>query len=181
MTALSKPAFLIGTIGCFLILFMGTNVKAQSVQEIQKQMDDLKQQISLLKTELANLQSVINASNNGNLTIKNKSARTDVTGANYNLTVGGSSNITIAANETTIVGENMTTNIGSNLSLNAGKSYLLSAGKTTMIQAADQISIVSGSAAIILKKNGDIELKGNLILPKASKELLIKGSKISEN
>lgn len=180
MPAILKPVttFFLITIGCCLLLCISTTAKAQSAQDMQKQMDDLKQQIKILQTELTTLKSVINASSNGNLTVNNGAARADATGGQYSQTVGGNSNITVVANKTETVGINMTSNIGNNLSVSAGKSYLVTTGKDIMIEAGDQIVIKSGNAFIILKKNGDIELKGNLILPKVSKDILIKGSKI---
>lgn len=179
MPAISKPVQTVLTaIVCCLLLTATTNVNAQPPRDIQKQLDDLKQQIKVLQSELTTLKTVINPGSNGNLTITNGASRTDVTGSQYSQTVGGSGNITVAINKTETVGMNMSESIGSNLSLSIGKNYQVAAGKEILIEAADQIIFKTGTAFIILKKNGDIELKGNLILPKVSKDVQIKGSKI---
>jgi type VI secretion system secreted protein VgrG len=62
-------------------------------------------------------------------------------------------------------------------------------GKKLNAQAADQVNIFSdkqimlksGSASILLKKNGDITIKGGKINIKASGDVNIKASKIKEN
>ena len=60
------------------------------------------------------------------------------------------------------------------------KEYILNAKKVQIV-GQDEISIKSGSAEIILKKNGDITVKGKKISIKGSGDVIIKGSKILEN
>jgi hypothetical protein len=177
MTAILKPATAL-IITCCLLLCINTTAKAQSSPEVQKQMDDLKQQIAFLKTELAALKSVISTSSNGNLSIVNGAGRTESIGGQYSQTIGSSSSISIAANQTETIGMNFSSSVAKSISISTGNNYVLSAGKEILFEAADQITIKTGSASIILKKNGDIEFKGNVILPKTNKEVLIKGSKI---
>ena len=48
-----------------------------------------------------------------------------------------------------------------------------------MFKAADQLSIKCGKSEIILKKNGNISIKGNKIDIKASGKMTLKGSQIA--
>jgi type VI secretion system secreted protein VgrG len=47
--------------------------------------------------------------------------------------------------------------------------------------AEDQIVLKTGKAEIVMKKNGDIMIKGKKIQIKGSGDVIIKGSKIKEN
>jgi type VI secretion system secreted protein VgrG len=68
-----------------------------------------------------------------------------------------------------------------NDSLKVGKKYLLDAG--------DEITIKTGSASITMKKDGTITIKGKDITldgsgkinVKASSDVVIKGSKVTQN
>ena len=57
----------------------------------------------------------------------------------------------------------------------------LSGQKKMVIDIQDEITIKCGSASIVMKKNGDIQLKGNKMNFKASGDIKLKGSKIAEN
>ena len=54
-------------------------------------------------------------------------------------------------------------------------------GKDLSISAADEIKLECGSASITLKKNGDIEIKGNNINIKGSGNITVKGSAVAQN
>ena len=62
-------------------------------------------------------------------------------------------------------------------------------GKKLLINAGDEITIVTGKAKIQMKKNGDITISGknvNIkgsggINAKASKAVVLKGSKVTQN
>ena len=53
--------------------------------------------------------------------------------------------------------------------------------KKIQFVADDEIVVKTGSAEIIMKKNGDITIKGGKINVKGSGDVIIKGSKIKEN
>ena len=69
------------------------------------------------------------------------------------------------------------------------KDDVLQVGKKLQINVADEIVIKTGDATISMKKNGDITIKGkNITLNgsdkinvKASSNVVLKGSKISQN
>ncbi len=62
-------------------------------------------------------------------------------------------------------------------------------GKKLIINVADEISIKTGDAVIVMKKNGDITIKGkNITLQgsgkitgKADGDVVLKGSKVTAN
>ena len=53
--------------------------------------------------------------------------------------------------------------------------------KKVQIVADDEISIKTGDAEIVMKKNGDITIKGGKITIKGSSDVVVKGSKIANN
>jgi len=87
------------------------------------------------------------------------------------------------------VGQNLTMDVGSNASIIIGKDATLEAGDDIrivgggkgVIDIADQLTLKCGSASIVLKKSGDIQIKGKKINVKASGDIKLKGSKIAEN
>jgi type VI secretion system secreted protein VgrG len=105
------------------------------------------------------------------------------------VTVGLSQNVTIGKNLSESVGNNHDATVGDNRSTKVGKDDSLNIGKNLTINAGDQIVIKTGDASIIMKKNGDISIKGkNIVIRgsgkisvKADSDVTIKGSKIGEN
>jgi type VI secretion system secreted protein VgrG len=136
----------------------------------------------------------INVGTNQSLTVG--SNQTISAGNNQSTSVGKNRSVDVAENHTESVGSNQTSNIGKNSALNigdswtvkvskhhkeeAGENYSLKA-KQVYIEGKDSVEIKSGSASIILKKNGDIQIKGGKINVKGSGDVVIKGSKIGEN
>ena len=117
-------------------------------------------------------------------------------GAAMNETVGGAKAEEVGAAKAVIVGANMSESIGGNMSVDVGKNldetvggkhteqvskeYAVNA-KKIQLMAKDQIVLKTGKAEIIMKKNGDITIKGKKIQTKGSGDVIIKGSKIKEN
>ena len=125
-------------------------------------------------------------------------------GAAYQVTVGAAMNETVGAAKAEEVGAHKTVAVGGNVSEAIGGSRSLSLGKDSDINiggkqiekvgkehsldakkiqftAKDQITLKTGKAEIIMKKNGDITIKGKKISIKGSGDVIIKGSKIKEN
>jgi type VI secretion system secreted protein VgrG len=126
-------------------------------------------------------------------------------GENANISIGKNESTSIGENLSLNVGKNATESIGENLKISIGKdrteqisknsevqvgeNMAVRIGKKLNAQAADQVNIFSdkqimlksGSASILLKKNGDITIKGGKINIKASGDVNIKASKIKEN
>lgn len=109
-------------------------------------------------------------------------------GKNMTLSVGKNVSIDIGENHTESVGKNMSITVGKDLSEsvdgkyteNVTKDYALKA-KTITLQADDQITLKTGSASIVMKKNGDITISGKNINVKGSGNVVVKGSKITNN
>ena len=102
-------------------------------------------------------------------------------GENLTLTVGKNESITVTENRTDKVGKNRKTEVGDDDTIQVGKKFGITAG--------DQITIQTGSASITMKKDGTISIKGKdislegsgKITIKASSDVVIKGSKITQN
>lgn len=126
-------------------------------------------------------------------------------GSNMTISVGANLSESIGANMTSNVSKNLSESIGVNLSTSVGKNYkceagengdiligkkckiqsgddfTISVGKKAVIDIKDQLTFKCGQASIILKKSGDIQIKGKKLNLKASGDIKMKGSKISEN
>jgi type VI secretion system secreted protein VgrG len=109
------------------------------------------------------------------------SGRTGNVGKNDSLTVAGEQSLTVGKSLSVTIGDNRTTTIG--------KDDGLTVGKNLTINAADSITLKTGSASFTMKKDGTITLKGKDITiegsgkinVKASSDIILKGSKVSQN
>lgn len=116
---------------------------------------------------------------NEDITIANN--RTENVGKNEQITIGGTRSEEVGKDEAVSIGGNRAHDISKNDSTTVGKAYALTAG--------DEIRLETGDASIVMKKNGDIQIKGNNITingsgkvtVKASGDLTLKGSKIAQN
>lgn len=107
--------------------------------------------------------------------------RQESVGKNEDIQIGGSRTESVGKNEEIAIGENRTMTIGKDNEMQVGKKFALVAG--------DEILLQTGKASILMKKNGDIQIKGKNITisgsgkinMKASGNMTLKGSKISEN
>jgi type VI secretion system secreted protein VgrG len=118
-------------------------------------------------------------------------------GGSDSVTVGGAQSLDVAKDRTVTVGgaqsvdigKDGTVTVGAGRKVNISKDDVLEIGGKLSINVATEISIKTGDAVITMKKNGDITLKGkNITLEGSGKiklgadgDLIMKGSKISEN
>ena len=118
-------------------------------------------------------------------------------GASQTISVGGSQSLSIGETQSETVGKDASKTVADNWSLVAGKDGEITIGKKTQIQSGDDLTITGGKKAvitikdqltlkcgkaeIIMKKNGDIQIKGAKINVKGSGDVKIKGSKIAQN
>jgi len=98
--------------------------------------------------------------------------KTIMVGKNYSKKIGGSQDVE--------VGKDSSENFGAKKTVTVKKEYSLH-GKKIMLTADDEVTIKTGSAEIIMKKNGDITIKGKKITVNGSGDLILKGSKIQGN
>ena len=123
--------------------------------------------------------------------------RTENVGQNESVTIAKDQSLTVQGNRTRDVTKDEKVTIGKTQDINVsegrkatiGKDDALSVSKKLIIDAGDQISITTGSASITMKKDGTITIKGKDITIdgsgkiniKASSDVVVKGSKISQN
>jgi type VI secretion system secreted protein VgrG len=141
----------------------------------------------------------------GNRTLTVAIADANVVGASHSLTVGGNDSTSVGGNQGVGVGRNQNVSVGGSRSVNVAKDEtqkvggkrtlsvakddMLEIGSKLSINVKEEISIKTGDATIVLKKNGDITIKGkNITLEasgkingKASSDVIFKGSKIAQN
>lgn len=110
-------------------------------------------------------------------------------GKNRTENVGDDESITIGKNRAEQVGKSEEVSVGENRTHSVGKNDQLDVGKEMRVTAGDIITFTTGSASLILKKNGDIQLKGSNITVdgsgkvnvKAAGDVALKGSKVTQN
>jgi type VI secretion system secreted protein VgrG len=110
-------------------------------------------------------------------------------GGNRTETVGKDETVDISANRTVNIGKNESLTVAENRQTKVNKNDTLTIDKKLAIEVADEISIKAGDASIVMKKNGDIEIKGNnitidgsgKITAKAGSDMVLKGSKVAAN
>lgn len=118
-------------------------------------------------------------------------------GGNRTVSVGGNESMSIAGNQaesvagdvSISVGKGRSSSITDNEGLGVGKDMKVSVGKKYLLEVGDEITLKCGDAEVQMKKDGTITIKGkdiNLkasgkISAKADSDVVIKGSKISQN
>jgi type VI secretion system secreted protein VgrG len=106
--------------------------------------------------------------------------KTQAIGGNKSVTIGKDLNETVTGAQTTKVIKDLTENVTGKHREEVTKEYMLQA-KKVQITADDEIHLKTGSAEIILKKSGDISVKGNKISVTGDGDVIIKGSKVKAN
>lgn len=109
-------------------------------------------------------------------------------GGALNHTVGGAMAEQIGAAKLSVVAGSSTTTIGHDCDLTvAGDQQETTTGKRQMrakqlrIAVQDEFAITCGKASLVMKKNGDIVIKGGAITIDGSGKVVVKGSKLAGN
>jgi type VI secretion system secreted protein VgrG len=110
-------------------------------------------------------------------------------GAARSVAVVGSHTTTVGGSRSSTIGRNETVSITGGRTVTVGKDDGLKVSNKILIDAGDEITIKTGDAMIVMKKNGDIAIKGKHLTfegsgkigVKASSDVTIKGSKIGHN
>jgi type VI secretion system secreted protein VgrG len=106
--------------------------------------------------------------------------KTQAIGGNKSVTIGKNLTETISGEQTTKILKDLTENVAGKHREEVTKEYMLQA-KKIQLTADDEIHLKTGDAEIILKKNGDITVKGSKISVTGSGDVIMKGSKIKAN
>ena len=107
-------------------------------------------------------------------------SKTQEIGASKNVTIGADLTETIAGKHSSNIQKGVSQTIGEDLTVDVKKNYTATAKKVQIV-AEDEITLKTGSAELVMKKNGDITIKGGKIKIEASSDMVLKGSKIKEN
>ena len=110
-------------------------------------------------------------------------------GNNRKISVGKDESLSVTGNRTKSVSKDETISVTGARQETVGKNNNVTVKTRYLLDVGDEILIQTGDASILMKKNGDIQIKGkNLTLEgsgkiniKASSDLVMKGSKIGEN
>lgn len=101
-------------------------------------------------------------------------------GAAKTLNVGGALSQTVGARSSLEVGDDHDIQVGKAMRTEVGKEYTVQAKKVQLV-AADELVLKCGSSEIVMKKNGDVMIKGKTINVKGSGDVILKGSKVQSN
>jgi type VI secretion system secreted protein VgrG len=110
-------------------------------------------------------------------------------GANRSVTTGSNQTVTVGAAASMTIGGDETRTVAGGRKSSVGKDDAVEIANNLLINAGDSIVIQTGSASITMKKDGTITIKGKDIAVdgsgeinvKASSNLVMKGSKITQN
>lgn len=110
-------------------------------------------------------------------------------GAYHNMDVGGWQTLSVGASQSLEIGRDQDVEIGKNRKIEIAEGDNLKVGKKLVYEVGDSVTLKCGSASIVMKKNGDVMIKGNNIIFKASSKIqakasgniILKGSTIKEN
>jgi type VI secretion system secreted protein VgrG len=132
-----------------------------------------------------------------NETIAIKKDRQESVSENETVLIGKDQKLSVDGNRTRDVGKDETVTISGGQQLKVektrktdiGQDDQVQVGKKYVIDAGDQITLQAGSASIVLKKDGTITIKGKdisidgggKISIKASSDVVLKGSKVTQN
>jgi type VI secretion system secreted protein VgrG len=108
-----------------------------------------------------------------------KDSSEDVSG-NKDSKIGKDLNEAVQGKATVEISKDLSETIGGKHDTSVTKESSVNAKKIQLV-AKDEITLKTGSASIVLKKNGDITIKGKKINIKGSGDVVIKGSQIKEN
>ena len=110
-------------------------------------------------------------------------------GANQTVSVGGNRSLDVKGNQTTKITKDDGLKVEGARTVDIGKDDTHKVAKKLMITVGESIMLKTGDASIAMKKDGSITIKGKNITiegsgeinVKASKDLVMKGSKIAQN
>ena len=124
-------------------------------------------------------------------------SRTESVGKDETITISGSRSESVSKDESVVIEGKRSVEISKDDALSilgarkvqVEKDDSLNVGKKLVIDAGDEITIHTGDASIVMKKNGDITIKGkNITLQgsgkisgKADGDVVLKGSKVTAN
>jgi type VI secretion system secreted protein VgrG len=107
-------------------------------------------------------------------------AKTETVGVNKMLEVGSNLNESIGKSQTTDVREDSKLTVGKSYETEVAEEYRLKAKKIQLV-AEDQFTLTVGDAEIMLKKSGDVSIKGGKLTFQGTGDMILKAQQIKEN
>jgi type VI secretion system secreted protein VgrG len=115
-------------------------------------------------------------------------AKSESVGGNKTETVKGDHAVDVTGDWSEKIGKNRSVKVGGDALLGVNGNTSQTVKKTMKVDAKeihfsaeDELQIKVGDASILMKKNGDVIIKGGKIEMTASGDMILKGSKIGEN
>ncbi|MEM9378339.1 MAG: type VI secretion system tip protein VgrG [Planctomycetota bacterium] len=136
--------------------------------------------VTVGKTHTESIGTDMSVSVGDDRTLEVGSNLSEVVGSNHVCSVGEDATIDVGNALTISTGKTMETTVGTDRTLTVAKESSHSA-KKIMLTADDELILKVGKASLVMKKNGDITLKGKKITVKGSGDVVLKGSKIAQN
>ena len=139
------------------------------------------------RTESVGKSETINVGSDQSVTVGG--SRTENVAKDEGITIGGGQTVTVGKDQDVSIGKAQAISVGETRSTSVGKDDSLNVGKNLTVNVADSITIKTGGASITMKKDGTISIKGKDITiegsgkvnVKASSDIVMKGSKITQN
>lgn len=116
-------------------------------------------------------------------------ARSIVVGGLYTLNVGLTGAIDCGGQLSVKSGGNLVEETDKDLRISAqgaamayaGKDFVVRSNKTLTVEAKEELTLRCGSGSIVIKKNGDITIKGRKVTVRGTSDVVVKGNKIGNN
>jgi type VI secretion system secreted protein VgrG len=108
-------------------------------------------------------------------------SRSVVIGGDREVSIGGDDALTVGGSSSVVVSTDLDAAVGGNVGAEVGKDASLLIGGLLLVESADGIELRTGAASIVLKKSGEIVLRGTKISLQSSGDLRLKGSSVRTN
>jgi type VI secretion system secreted protein VgrG len=99
----------------------------------------------------------------------------------YEVMVGAHHGVQVVGNISASSNASISVSAGAKTSVSSKDDITITGDKKAVISIHDQLTLVCGDASVILKRNGDVKIKGKTIQVEGSGDVIIRGSKVGVN
>jgi type VI secretion system secreted protein VgrG len=165
------------------------NNRTETVHKNESITVDVNRSRSVGGSETVSVGSNQSISVSGDQTVAVNGGQSVTVGKARTKSVGKDETSNVAGSRSDSVGKDDSLEVAGKSAVNIGKDYAISVGKKLIIDVADEVTIKTGDASVTMKKDGTITIKGKDITlngsgkinVKASSDVVIKGSKVTQN